>query len=149
MTESPLTLWEYLIVQILVVHHLSYKSQGPKLMELGSIWNVLFIIFGGLVALIWLLKKVNWWLHETKLGVKQYSLPPGDLGWPFIGNMWSFLHAFKSNDPDSFISNFVTRSHTPPLSLFLSLLILSYINIYTFFDHQAKIKFSICSYWFI
>ncbi|GMY22907.1 ent-kaurenoic acid oxidase [Fagus crenata] len=78
-------------------------------MELGSIWNVLFFIFGGLVALIWLLKKVNWWLHETKLGVKQYSLPPGDLGWPFIGNMWSFLHAFKSNDPDSFISNFVTR----------------------------------------
>ncbi|KAL9262514.1 Ent-kaurenoic acid oxidase 1-like protein [Drosera capensis] len=33
----------------------------------------------------------------------------GDLGWPFMGNMVSFLIAFKSQNPDSFISSFVSR----------------------------------------
>ncbi|KAF7844425.1 ent-kaurenoic acid oxidase 1-like [Senna tora] len=31
------------------------------------------------------------------------------MGWPIIGNMWSFLSAFKFGDPDSFISSFVSR----------------------------------------
>ncbi|GMN61502.1 hypothetical protein TIFTF001_030586 [Ficus carica] len=62
------------------------------------------------VVLKWVLKNVNGWMYETKLGhEKQFSLPPGDLGWPFIGNMWSFLGAFKSSNPDSFISSFVSR----------------------------------------
>ncbi|KAF5446075.1 hypothetical protein F2P56_031734 [Juglans regia] len=78
-------------------------------MELGIIWTVVLCILGARVALRWLLKNTNWWLHETRLGERQYSLPPGDLGWPFLGNMWSFLRAFKSNDPDSFISSFVSR----------------------------------------
>ncbi|PON56718.1 Cytochrome P450 [Parasponia andersonii] len=70
---------------------------------------VLFWFLGSVVVLRWLLKNVNWWLYETKLGEKQFFLPPGDLGWPFLGNMWSFLRAFKSSDPDSFISSFVSR----------------------------------------
>lgn len=78
-------------------------------MEMGSMWVVLVAIAGALLVLRSLLKNVNWWLYESKLGVKQYSLPPGDMGWPFIGNMWSFLRAFKSSDPDSFISSFVSR----------------------------------------
>ncbi|GAB2290227.1 Ent-kaurenoic acid oxidase 2 [Dionaea muscipula] len=56
------------------------------------------------------LRRVNPWIYEGRLGEKKYSLPPGDLGWPFIGNMWSFLRAFKSPEPDSFISSFFTRS---------------------------------------
>ncbi|KAF3447584.1 hypothetical protein FNV43_RR12771 [Rhamnella rubrinervis] len=76
---------------------------------LGSFWAVIMSIFGGLVLVKWVLKNVNWWVYETKLGEKQYSLPPGDLGWPYIGNMWSFLRAFKSTDPDSFMSSFVSR----------------------------------------
>ncbi|XP_019420077.1 PREDICTED: ent-kaurenoic acid oxidase 2-like isoform X2 [Lupinus angustifolius] len=79
------------------------------IMEICSIWVILVVIGGILLVLRSLLKNVNWWLYESNLGVKQYSLPPGDMGWPFIGNMWSFLRAFKSTDPDSFISSFVTR----------------------------------------
>ncbi|KAF5946513.1 hypothetical protein HYC85_016741 [Camellia sinensis] len=85
-------------------------------MEYGLSWVVGVVVFvgicgGGVVVagLKWLLRSVNWWLYEAKLGEKRYSLPPGDMGWPFIGVMWSFLRAFKSNDPDSFISSFVTR----------------------------------------
>lgn len=85
--------------------------------ELGSIFVVLLVAFGSLIAFKWMLKNVNGWFYESKLGEKKYLLPPGDLGLPFIGNMWSFLRAFKSSDPDTFISSFVSRSH---LSLSLS-----------------------------
>ncbi|KDP26990.1 hypothetical protein JCGZ_22182 [Jatropha curcas] len=79
-------------------------------LEVDSTWAILLaVVLGVLGSLKWILKKVNWWLYETKLGEIQYSLPPGDLGWPFIGNMWSFLKAFKSTDPDSFMRNFVAR----------------------------------------
>ncbi|KAJ7961834.1 Cytochrome P450 family ent-kaurenoic acid oxidase [Quillaja saponaria] len=66
-------------------------------------------VFVAVLILKSLLKNANRWVYEAKLGEKQYSLPPGDLGWPFIGNMWSFLRAFKSGDPDSFINSFVSR----------------------------------------
>ncbi|KAJ7950682.1 Cytochrome P450 family ent-kaurenoic acid oxidase [Quillaja saponaria] len=66
-------------------------------------------VLGCVLILKFLLKNGNWWVYETKLGEKRYFLPPGDLGWPFIGNMWSFLRAFKSSDPDSFISSYVSR----------------------------------------
>ncbi|KAK1583120.1 hypothetical protein Q3G72_021151 [Acer saccharum] len=75
-------------------------------MELLISWSWMIL---GLVGVLIFVKKANGWLYESKLGAKQYSLPPGDLGWPFIGNMWSFLKAFKSNNPDSFIDTFVTR----------------------------------------
>ncbi|QCD77417.1 ent-kaurenoic acid hydroxylase [Vigna unguiculata] len=76
-------------------------------MEMGSMWVILVVVAIGGALLV--LKKLNWWLYESRLGVKQYSLPPGDMGLPLIGNMWSFLRAFKSKDPDSFISSFVSR----------------------------------------
>ncbi|KAK4476478.1 hypothetical protein RD792_015632 [Penstemon davidsonii] len=63
----------------------------------------------GLLILKWVLKILNCWYYERNLGDKKYDLPPGDLGWPFIGNMWSFLRAFKSNNPESFIASFVYR----------------------------------------
>lgn len=78
-------------------------------MELGMIWVAFGAILGGVLGVKWVLRRANSWVYEVKLGEKRYSLPPGDLGWPFIGNMWSFLRAFKSTDPDSFISSFITR----------------------------------------
>ncbi|KAG8473837.1 hypothetical protein CXB51_035861 [Gossypium anomalum] len=79
---------------------------------MGPMWMMIAVlaILGGLK---WVLRRVNWWVYETQLGDKRHALPPGDLGWPFIGNMWSFLRAFRSNDPDSFIGSFVSRfGHT-------------------------------------
>ncbi|KAH7692837.1 Ent-kaurenoic acid oxidase protein [Dioscorea alata] len=62
---------------------------------------MLLLVFG---------KMMHEWWHESKLGPhRRRSLPPGDMGFPFIGNMWSFLHAFKSHHPDSFIASFVSR----------------------------------------
>ncbi|XP_040995111.1 ent-kaurenoic acid oxidase 1-like [Juglans microcarpa x Juglans regia] len=84
-----------------------------KTMEFGWIlWLVMVFMCSFcavFVAVKWVLKNVNKWLHETQLGEKQYSLPPGDLGWPFLGNMPSFLRSFKSNHPESFISSYVSR----------------------------------------
>ncbi|KAI5639015.1 hypothetical protein M9H77_00335 [Catharanthus roseus] len=42
-------------------------------------------------------------------------IPPGDLCWPFIGNMFSFLRAFKFGNPDSFISSLVHRFGKAPM----------------------------------
>ena len=76
-------------------------KMGPLMLALG--------IFGGLMVLRFLLKNVNWWIHERPLSGKQYSLPPGDMGLPIIGNMWSFLMAFKYGRPDSYVESFVKK----------------------------------------
>ncbi|XP_031288144.1 ent-kaurenoic acid oxidase 2-like [Pistacia vera] len=78
-------------------------------MELGSWWMVFTTLGAAFVTMFWLVKRANEWFFTRKLGNKQYPLPPGDMGWPLIGNMWSFLFAFKYGDPDSFISSFVNR----------------------------------------
>nr|XP_043626997.1 ent-kaurenoic acid oxidase 1-like [Erigeron canadensis] len=67
------------------------------------------IMLGIMLIMKWGLKSVNIWIYERNLGKKRECLPPGDFGWPFVGNMWSFLRAFKSNDPDSFIFSLVQR----------------------------------------
>ncbi|KAK8575519.1 hypothetical protein V6N13_033244 [Hibiscus sabdariffa] len=77
---------------------------------MGSMWlAVALATLGGFAFLKWVLKSVNPWVYESQLGEMRYSLPPGDLGWPLIGNMWSFLRAFRSDDPDSFMGSFVSR----------------------------------------
>ncbi|KAK7363236.1 hypothetical protein VNO77_05370 [Canavalia gladiata] len=78
------------------------------MMDMSCMWMVL-VGFVALLVIRSLLKSANWLLYESHLGMKRYSLPPGDLGWPIIGNMWSFLRAFKSAHPDSFISSFESR----------------------------------------
>ncbi|RZS22782.1 hypothetical protein BHM03_00055606 [Ensete ventricosum] len=56
-------------------------------------------------------RRAHEWAWERGLGAGRRShLPPGDMGWPVIGNMWAFLRAFKSSDPDSFIASFIRRS---------------------------------------
>ncbi|KAI4371489.1 hypothetical protein MLD38_019717 [Melastoma candidum] len=75
--------------------------------------NVLLLIVSGLVGayvfLFGFLRKLNELLYVKRLGNKQYDLPPGDMGWPFVGKMLSFSKSLKSRDPDSFISSFASR----------------------------------------
>ncbi|KAL0284110.1 UNVERIFIED_CONTAM: Ent-kaurenoic acid oxidase 1 [Sesamum angustifolium] len=77
-------------------------------------WGLLVVVcFSGFLIVKWVVRSLNCWYYERKLGERRYDLPPGDLGWPFIGNMWSFLRAFKTRKPESFISSFVNRfGHT-------------------------------------
>ncbi|KAB2070641.1 hypothetical protein ES319_A08G168800v1 [Gossypium barbadense] len=70
---------------------------------------VLAVLLGTYVIVFGFLKKINEWCYVSSLGEKKHSLPPGDMGWPIIGNMWSFLKVFRSNDPDTFIYNKVKR----------------------------------------
>lgn len=80
--------------------------------EVGVVGFVVGILLGVMLILKWGLMKVNVWIYERRLAkAKRELLPPGDMGWPLIGNMWSFLRAFKSTDPDSFISSFIRRFH--------------------------------------
>lgn len=54
--------------------------------------------------------RLNEWYYNVKHGKNQYSLPPGHMGWPLIGNMLSFVKDFSSGHPDSFINNLISRS---------------------------------------
>ncbi|KAJ9563266.1 hypothetical protein OSB04_008426 [Centaurea solstitialis] len=68
------------------------------------------VLLGLVLVLKWVLKSVNSWVYEGSLEKKtRESLPPGDMGWPLIGNMWAFLRAFKSTDPDAFMSDVIRR----------------------------------------
>ncbi|KAK8548532.1 hypothetical protein V6N13_054678 [Hibiscus sabdariffa] len=81
-----------------------------KNVELDSVWLILAAVVGAYVFLFGFLKKINEWYYVIRLGKKKHtSLPPGDMGWPLIGNMISFLRAFRSHEPDSFINNLVHR----------------------------------------
>ncbi|XP_022155790.1 ent-kaurenoic acid oxidase 2-like [Momordica charantia] len=76
-------------------------------METAAAWVV---AAAAVAAAVWVAKNANRWVYENRrLGEKRFWLPPGDLGWPFVGNMWDFLRAFKSSDPDSFMASFVSR----------------------------------------
>ncbi|XP_074581832.1 ent-kaurenoic acid oxidase-like [Curcuma longa] len=80
-------------------------------------WGLLLPL-AALVAAIWVAcggaRRVHEWAWERRLGAAARGcLPPGDMGWPLVGNMWAFLRAFKSHDPDSFIASFRRRyGHT-------------------------------------
>ena len=79
---------------------------------------VVGIVCAGVFLLKWVVENMNWWLYEKNLASHiRYELPPGDLGWPYFGNMFSFNKAFKSPNPESFLATFVNRftlltSHT-------------------------------------
>ncbi|XP_022738261.1 ent-kaurenoic acid oxidase 2-like [Durio zibethinus] len=78
-------------------------------MDLDMLALLLAVLLGTYVFLFGFLKKINEWRYVSSLGEKKHSLPPGDMGWPIFGNMWSFLKAFRSKDPDTFIYNLVKR----------------------------------------
>ncbi|XP_045788344.1 beta-amyrin 11-oxidase [Trifolium pratense] len=54
-------------------------------------------------------RNFNGWYYNLKLRNKEYPLPPGDMGWPLIGNLIPFIKDFSSGQPDSFITNLILK----------------------------------------
>ncbi|KAG2685849.1 hypothetical protein I3760_10G144900 [Carya illinoinensis] len=67
------------------------------------------LLLGGWVFVFWFVKRVNEWYYVGRLGEMACTLPPGDLGLPFIGNMLSLFTSLRSGDPNSFIQSLVSR----------------------------------------
>nr|WET51926.1 CYP88A154 [Ailanthus altissimus] len=78
-------------------------------MDFNFLWLILAIFVGTYVVLFGFLRRVNDWYYVSRLGEKRHSLPPGEMGWPLLGNMLSFIRAFRTSDPDTFIYNLVDR----------------------------------------
>ncbi|KAE8677567.1 defensin-like protein [Hibiscus syriacus] len=85
-----------------------------KMQNLDFWWwwsNVIAVVLGTYIFVFGFLRKINGWYHVMNMfGNKQIkALPPGDMGWPLIGNMWAFVKAFKSQVPESFLSSLKNR----------------------------------------
>ncbi|XP_075642403.1 7,8-epoxymelianol synthase CYP88A154-like [Castanea sativa] len=78
-------------------------------MEIELLWLILSVLLGGYVFVFGFLRRFNEWYYVRRLGKTQYPLPPGDMGWPYLGGLPTFLKAFKSDDPDSYIYNLVSK----------------------------------------
>uniref|UniRef100_A0A0V0IH56 Putative beta-amyrin 11-oxidase-like n=1 Tax=Solanum chacoense TaxID=4108 RepID=A0A0V0IH56_SOLCH len=63
----------------------------------------------GILTLISVLKRANGWFFTIKFNSKKFNLPPGDMGWPIVGNMLFFFQSFKDGNLGSFFSYYVTR----------------------------------------
>lgn len=63
----------------------------------------------GILTLYGILKRANGWYYAIKFCSKKYNIPPGDMGWPFVGNTLFYFKCSMMGDPGSFLSYFVTR----------------------------------------
>ncbi|KAK8614217.1 hypothetical protein V6N13_122586 [Hibiscus sabdariffa] len=73
--------------------------------------DVIAVALGTYIFVFGFLRKINGWYHVMNMfGNKQVKfLPPGEMGWPLIGNMWPFLRAYKSQVPESFLNSLKNR----------------------------------------
>ncbi|XP_011652660.1 beta-amyrin 11-oxidase [Cucumis sativus] len=76
-------------------------------MELMNVCVIIGVVLGFYVFV----RRFNEIWYLFKLGRKlNKSLPPGDLGWPFVGSTFSFYKAFKvEGDPYTFIHTLLLR----------------------------------------
>jgi ent-kaurenoic acid hydroxylase len=54
-------------------------------------------------------RNLNGWYYHLKLRNKEYPLPPGDMGWPLIGNLLTFYKDLYFGKPNSLINNFIRK----------------------------------------
>ncbi|XP_041022949.1 beta-amyrin 11-oxidase-like [Juglans microcarpa x Juglans regia] len=78
-------------------------------MELNFLWQIVAVLLGGYAFVFWFLKKVNEWYYVGSLGKTEFPLPPGDMGWPFLGNMLSLFKCLRAGDPNHYIDHLISR----------------------------------------
>ncbi|KAM4108730.1 hypothetical protein ACB094_03G067400 [Castanea mollissima] len=76
-------------------------------MELDFLWLIVSALLGCYVFIFWFLKRVNEWYYVGMVRKSTYRLPPGDMGWPFLGNMLPLFKSIRSADANSFIYNLI------------------------------------------
>ncbi|XP_058730754.1 beta-amyrin 11-oxidase-like [Vicia villosa] len=74
-------------------------------MEMQWIFISTTTLFSCYIFVTKIVRKLNGWYYHIKLRNKDYPLPPGDMGWPLIGNLLTFIQDFSYGQPDSFITN--------------------------------------------
>jgi len=88
-------------------------------MELQWFWMSAATLLACYIFVSKVMRNLNGWYYHLKFKSKQYPLPPGDMGWPFIGNLWSFFKYFSSGRGEIFINNIVLKSLSFSLSFWL------------------------------
>nr|KYP36033.1 Ent-kaurenoic acid oxidase 1 [Cajanus cajan] len=68
-------------------------------------------------------RRLNGWYYDLKVGNKKTLLPPGDMGWPLIGNIIPFIKDLSSGQLDSFINKLVSKFEIFPFLCFFPFLL--------------------------
>jgi len=90
-----------------------YKRKiGDTKMEIHWIWIIFATLLGCYNFADKIVRNLNEWYYDFKLRKREHMhpLPPGDMGWPIIGNMWPFFKHFSSGHPDEFVNDIVLKS---------------------------------------
>jgi hypothetical protein len=78
-------------------------------MEMQWVYISIATLLACYVFLNKFVRNFNGWYYHLTLRNKEYPLPPGDMGWPLIGNLLTFIKDFSSGQPDSFITNLILK----------------------------------------
>lgn len=79
-------------------------------MELQWFWMFAATLLACYIFVSKVMRNLNGWYYDLIFKNKQYPLPPGDMGWPLIGNLWSFFKYFYSGRGEMFINNIIFKS---------------------------------------
>lgn len=71
--------------------------------------NWLVLIFAAFVFVFGVLKRLNGWYYEAKLGKLWPKLPPGDMGWPIIGSTLTYVKDYIAGQPQNFVETLKIR----------------------------------------
>jgi len=108
------------------------KDQRNSRMKFQWFWMSVTTLLACYVFVSKVMKNLNGWYYDLKFKNKQYPLPPGDMGWPCIGNLWTFFKYFSSGRRETFINDIVLKSLSFSLSFWLCFsLIFFFYNTHT------------------